>query len=97
MEHLLYKKKSLLQAWSLRGVPMVFPATESDAFLSALIYEEGEPWIYTAGFLLALVFLHMTFDELFDILKQIMPRLDNKSIISKTVLDQTLAEWMLPL
>jgi hypothetical protein len=97
MEHLLYKKKTLLQAWSLRGVPTVFPGAESDAFLSALIPEEGEPWIYTPGIRLALDFLHTTFDELFDILNQIMPRLDNKSIISKTVLDQTLAEWMLPL
>lgn len=97
MEHLLYKEKSLLQAWSLRGAPTVFPVWESDVFLSALISEEGEPWIYTPGILLALDFLQMTFDNLFDILKQVMPQLDDKAIISKSTLDQTLAEWMLPL
>lgn len=97
MEHLLYKEKTLLQAWSLRGAPAVFPVWESDVFLSALISEEGEPWIYTQGILLALDFLQMTFDELFDILKQVMPQLDGKVIISKSTLDQTLAEWMLPL
>ena len=97
MEHLLYKEKSLLQAWSLRGAPTVFPVWESDVFLSALISEEGEPWIYTPGISLALDFLQMTFDKLFDILKQVMPQLDDKAIISKSTLDQTLAEWMLPL
>jgi hypothetical protein len=97
MEHLLYKEKTLLQAWSFRGVPTVFPAIESDAFLFALISKEGESWIYTPGILLALDFLQMTFDELFDTLKQVIPQLDNKVIISKTALDQTLAEWMLPL
>ncbi|MFZ7103739.1 MAG: DNA glycosylase AlkZ-like family protein [Peptococcaceae bacterium] len=97
MEYLLYKEKLLLQAWSWRGAPAVFPVWESDVFLSALISEEGEPWIYTSGISLALDFLQMTFDELFDILKQVMPQLDDKVIISKSTLDQTLAEWMLPL
>ena len=97
IEHLLYKEKSLLQAWSLRGAPFVFPVRESDVFLSALISELGEPWIYTEGILLALDFLQMNFDELFNILKQVIPQLDNKLIISKSTLDQTLAEWMLPL
>lgn len=32
MESLLYKEKSLLQAWSLRGAPFVFPEEESDVF-----------------------------------------------------------------
>ncbi len=97
MEHLLYEEKALLQAWSLRGAPVLFPVWESDVFLSALISEEGEPWIYTPGILLALDFLQMTFDELLDILKQVMPQLDGKVIISKSTLDQALAEWMLPL
>lgn len=97
MERLLYQEKSLLQAWSLRGAPVVFPVWESDIFLSVLISKEGEPWIYTPGILLALDFLQMTFDDLFDLLKQVMPQLDNKVIISKSALDQALAEWMLPL
>ena len=52
MERLLYGSpadsetgKALLQAWSLRGAPFVFPASESGTFLSALIPQEDEPWI----------------------------------------------------
>lgn len=97
MEDLLFQDRSLLQAWSLRGAPVVFPTAESGIFLSPLTPQEGEPWIYTQGILLALDFLHMAFDELLDLLKQVMPQLDGKRIVSKTVLDQTLADWMLPL
>ena len=50
MERLLYGSptdsetgKALLQAWSLRGAPFVFPASESGTFLSALIPQEDEP------------------------------------------------------
>ena len=40
----------MLQAWSFRGVPAVFPAAESSVFLSALAARPGEePWIYTRG------------------------------------------------
>lgn len=97
MEHMLYKEKSLLQAWSLRGTPVVFPALDSDAFLSSLIPQENEPWIYTSGISLALDYLQMTFDELFELLKQVLPQLDHNFIVSKTALDQTLAGWMTPL
>ena len=45
MERLLYEEKVLLQAWSMRGAPVVFPASESGAFLAALTAGEGEPWI----------------------------------------------------
>ncbi len=97
MERLLYQEKSLLQAWSVRGAPVVFPTAESDAFLSALIPEEDEPWIYTAGIQLALDFLGMTFSEALTALRQVMPRLDQHVMVSKSALDQTLAAWMLPL
>lgn len=97
MEQLLYEKKTLLQAWSLRGAPIVFPVSESDVFLSALMARNDEPWIYTQGITLALDFLQMGFDELFEMLKQVMPGLDGQTIISKNTLDQTLAQWMLPL
>jgi len=44
----LYNSKTLLQAWSYRGVPVVFPTEQSDIFLTPLIAQEGEqPWIYT--------------------------------------------------
>lgn len=97
MEQLLYTDKRLLQAWSLRGIPVVFPAVESSTFLSSLIPEDDEPWIYTSGITLALDFLKMSFDELLGLLKQVLPQLDNSLIVSKSVLDQTAAEWMLPL
>lgn len=97
MGHLLYQDKILLQAWSLRGAPVVFPTLESDTFLSALMAHEEEPWIYTPGISGALDFLQMTFTEVFDILKQVMPRLDENTIVSKSALDQTIAAWMCPL
>ena len=93
----LYKERNLIQAWSFRGAPVVFPVEESDVFLTALISRSGEPWIYTPGILTALDFLQMTFDELLESLKQVMPQLDETVITGKTALDQTLAEWMLPL
>jgi len=57
----LHKEKTLLQAWSYRGVPVVFPTEESDLFLSPLIAQEGEqPWIYTQGITAALDHLQMS-------------------------------------
>lgn len=97
MEHMLYREKSLLQAWSLRGAPFVFPVSESSVFLSALTAGRDEPWIYTQGISGALEFLQMDFDELFERLKEVIPQLDDTVIVSKTALDQTLAQWMLPL
>ena len=70
MERLLYGSptdsetgKALLQAWSLRGAPFVFPASESGTFLSALIPQADEPWIYTRGITLALDYLGMEATE----------------------------------
>lgn len=97
MDRLLYEEKSLIQSWSLRGVPVIFPASESDVFLSALTAKTEEPWIYTQGIGLALDFLQMDFQELWEMLQEVMPQLDNYTILSKSTLDQTLADWMLPL
>ena len=97
MERLLYEEKTLLQAWSLRGIPVVFPAGESRIFLSALIPQGEEPWIYTNGIGLALDYLDMTFGEVLERLEQVMPQLDGRTLTGKTALDQTLAAWMTPL
>ena len=97
MQHMLYEEKLLLQAWSFRGIPVVFPVSESRIFLSSLIPEKDEPWIYTRGITGALDFLHMSFEEVFELLKQVIPRLDETVLIGKTALDQTLAEWVEPL
>ena len=96
-KRLLEEDKALLQAWSFRGAPVVFPTAESDAFLSALVPEADEPWIYTRGIQLALDYLGMSFDDLLPMLLQVMPKLDGVVLKSKTALDQTLAEWVAPL
>lgn len=93
----LLADKHLLQAWSLRGLPLVFPSEESDIFLSALSAAEDEPWIYTKGISLALKLLEMDFDEVLALLLQVMPQLDHQIITSKAVLDETIAGWLLPL
>ena len=90
-------EKTLLQAWSFRGAPVVFPTAESGAFLSALVSREDEPWIYTRGIQLALDFLEMSFEEALLFVKQAMPGLVGRELKSKTELDQTLADWVLPL
>ena len=92
----LEENKILLQAWSFRGVPVVFPAEERRTFLSALIPAEGEPWIYTRGIGLALDALGLDFDYLLRLLLQVIPGLDHRSISGKNELDQMMAAWMEP-
>lgn len=88
----LYEQKSLLQAWSLRGAPVVFPTAQSDVFLTPLMAEEGEqPWIYTAGITGALDFLQLPFDELLVRTREAAEYLDSHIIKSKELLDQKLA------
>ena len=89
----LYREKSLLQAWSYRGVPVVFPTAERDIYLKALIPQPGEePWIYTNGIGLALDFLHLSFQELLPLVQQAASCLDTCIIQSKEQLDQVLAQ-----
>ena len=92
----LQPDRTLLQAWSLRGAPFVFPASESPVFLSALIPQAEAPWIYTRGITLALDFLGMEMEPFFELLKQVIVRLDDAVIVGKNSLDQTLAGWMEP-
>lgn len=89
----LYGKKTLLQAWSYRGAPVVFPTEQSDIFLTPLIAREGEyPWIYTRGIAGALDYLQMPFDDLLSRVKEAIKYLDGHTIKSKEALDQTLAD-----
>lgn len=97
MGRLLYDQRLLLQAWSLRGAPYVFPAAQSGVFLSALIPQGDEPWIYTKGIALALDFLQMPFAPLLAALRQAISALDGRTVTSKSQLDQYLAGRMLPL
>lgn len=89
----LYRDKSLLQAWSFRGAPVIFPAAHSGVFLTALLAREGEqPWIYTMGIAGALDYMQMSFDDLFFRTKEAIRYLDSHTIKSKEALDQVLAE-----
>lgn len=93
LDDALYNKKTLLQAWGYRGVPVVFPTEQSDIFLTPLIAQEGEqPWIYTLGIAGALDYLHMSFDDLLSRIKEAIKYLDNHTIKSKEALDKTLAD-----
>lgn len=97
LNRLLHEDKTLMQAWSFRGAPVVFPTAQSPAFLTALIPTDDEPWIYTRGITLALDVLGMGFKELLSLTEQVMPLLDECEITSKTTLDQTVADWIEPL
>ena len=54
MKKMLEEDKTLVQAWSIRGLPLIFPAKDRHVFLSSLVPLRGEPWIYTRGITLAL-------------------------------------------
>lgn len=88
----LYEEKSLLQAWSLRGAPYVFPTEEAEVFLSPLAARPGEePWIYTRGITAALDYLGMGFDELLPIVMDAARLLEERELRSKEELDRVLA------
>ena len=93
----LYERKTLVQAWSYRGVPVIFPTAQSHQFLTALLPFDQEPWIYTRGITLALDYLQLSFDELLAYLKEAILYLDDHTIKSKELLDQVLAELMYPM
>lgn len=93
----LYANKSLLQAWSLRGVPLVFPSAQSDIFLAGLQAQPDEqPWIYTRGITLALDFLQMSFAELWPLMQNAALYLNEHIVSSKETLDSTLAAIICP-
>ncbi len=93
----LYQEKSLLQAWSFRGAPVVFPTGQSEVFLTPLIAQNGEdPWVYTLGISGALDYLEMPFDDLLGRLKEVIGYLDTHTVKSKEELDRTLAGLIEP-
>lgn len=90
----LEQEKTLLQAWSYRGGPVVFPSEESAVFLQALAARPGEePWIYTRGVALALDFLGMQWEEALALVQQATEYLDTHTVQSKEELDRVLAAW----
>ena len=92
LQDALYREKRLLQAWSFRGAPVVFPTRDSGVFLTPLAAREGEqPWIYTRGISGALEFLGMTFEELLPRVRTAAGWLEGRTVKSKEELDRVLA------
>ena len=92
LQKALYVDKSLLQAWSIRGVPLVFPTAESDVFLSPWTARPGEePWIYTQGVGLALDYLGMPWEKALALVRQAVGYLEDHTVQSKEELDRVLA------
>lgn len=93
LQQALYQEKSLLQAWSYRGAPVVFPTAERGTFLTPLLAQPGEePWIYTRGITAALDVLQMSQEELLALVRQAASYLDSHTVQSKESLDQGLAQ-----
>lgn len=88
----LEERKTLLQAWSYRGVPVVFPTRESSVFLTALAAHPGEePWIYTRGIQLALDRLEMDWNTALNLVSRAAETLNDRTVQSKEELDRVLA------
>ena len=101
LEKALYQDKTLLQAWSIRGVPLVFPTAQAGVFLSPLAAGPGEdPWIYTRGIAAALDHLGMGFDETLALVRRAVGWLEGHTVKSKEELDRVLAgrvaDWLPP-
>lgn len=97
IDRLLYQEKSLLQAWSFRGAPCIFPLRDKALYLKALIPQEKEPWPYTEGIMLALDAVHMTQEALLPLVERAAAALDHTTITGKAALDQFLAALILPM
>jgi hypothetical protein len=91
---MLEKQKSLLQAWSFRGAPAVFPTQDAAVFLNALVAEKNEgPWIYTAGLVPSLPQLGIDYPTLLTVVGQATKAvLADKIITGKGQLDAAIAE-----
>lgn len=93
----LVETRRLLQAWSFRGAPCVFPTRDIPIFLHALIPQQGEPWIYTDGVPLVLEHIGMDFDAVLALVERAAPLLDGIEIHGKSALDDALARAVEPL
>ena len=97
LDDALYRQKTLLQAFSIRGVPLVFPTGQAGVFLSALQALPAEqPWIYTRGITAALDFLGLGFEQLWPLVRAACAGLGSEAIVSKEELDRVLAGRVQP-
>ena len=96
MDRLLYEEKLLTLAWSLRGMPAVFPTGEEAAFLGALRAAPGEEWIYTRGVSEALEALGLDFEAALGLVSEAAEGLRGEGVESKAALDERLAGAVSP-
>lgn len=89
-------QQQLIQAWSFRGAPWIFPLEDASIYLDALCAKEQEHWIYTKGLLPYEKQLLLSFTEWIALLMKALRILDHEVIVSKKGLDQRLASQMEP-
>lgn len=98
LQQALINDRILLQAWSIRGVPLIFSSDDSAIFLTSLIPQADEqPWIYTEGLKTALDQLGLSFSALLAMLCACIDVLDTTTVVRKETLDQLLAAKMEPM
>ncbi|ERL63866.1 hypothetical protein L248_2100 [Schleiferilactobacillus shenzhenensis LY-73] len=92
----LEEKKTLVQAWSFRGAPVVFPTANASIFLTALEADPGEePWIYTAGLMPSLETLGFGYDDLRQrVTEATESTLRAQTIAGKSQLDAAVADHL---
>lgn len=95
LETQLNEQQGILQAWSLRGAPWIFPVRDVSVYLDALCAKEGENWIYTKGLLSCQEEIGVPFSQLLEDLMVCLHILEQKPVVSKQKLDQVLAAAML--
>lgn len=97
LEQALERDKILLQAWSIRGAPLVFPTAQAGVFLTPLQALPGEePWIYTRGVSLALEQLSLSFDQALALVREAAGCLAGRTVTGKDALDALLAAEAAP-
>lgn len=97
IQRALCQQKTLVQAWSLRGAPWVFPTEKAGQFLAALIPQGEEPWVYTLGIGQVLDPLALPQGQLLDWVRQSVAQLEAAQVRSKNALDALVAQGVEPL
>ena len=98
LESALSEQKTMLQAWSIRGVPLVFPTREAGMVRTPWCARAGEkPWIYTRGITAALEALGLGFYDLLPLVEEACVCLEGETVQSKEALDRRLAALVEPM
>lgn len=90
----LIETKSLMQAWSLRGAPTIFPSAQAGTFLGALAARDDEVPIYAQPLSYTAKALKADRKILLEALRKACRILDGIVVVGKAQLDHVLAEAM---